>query len=107
MVLGHSQCGAVSATINGLIDPGSKTSSNVLSIVDRIRPVVEPLYQTDLRTKPDRLLETAIRANISASTNQLRHGSETLEQLIQQKQLSIVGAEYSLETGRVDFFDGV
>ena len=105
VVLGHSMCGAVMATLEGLEGPAETQSSNVLSIVNRIRPTVEPLLSTDLRSNPEQLLNTAIRANIMASTNQLRHGSEILERLVQQGDLTIVGAEYSLETGEVDFFD--
>ncbi len=105
VVLGHSMCGAVMATIDDLEHPAENTSKNVLSIVNRIRPTVEPLFHTDLRKEPDKLLQTAIRANILAATNHLQHGSQMLEQLIQQCQLKIVGAEYSLETGKVEFFE--
>jgi carbonic anhydrase len=107
VVLGHSMCGAVIATLDGLEGPSKEKSSNVLSIVNRIRPTVEPLFETELRKNPEQLLKTAIRANIRASTNHLRHGSQLLEQLIQKGDLTIVGAEYSLETGKVDFFDGI
>lgn len=107
VVLGHSMCGAVMATLDDLDCPSAATSSNVLSIVNRIRPTVEPLFKTELRKDPGKLLGTAIRANILASTNHLRHGSQMLEQLIQRGDLTIVGAEYSLETGEVDFFDGI
>ena len=105
VVLGHSMCGAVIATIDELENPSSNKSSNVLSIVNRIRSTIEPLFHTDLRNKPDQLLESAIRANILAATNHLKHGSQVLEQLILKGELVIVGAEYSLETGEVDFFD--
>lgn len=107
VVLGHSMCGAVIATLDDLERPSEAKSFNVLSIVNRIRPTVEPLFETELRKNPERLLETAIRANILAATNHLRHGSQMLEQLIQKGELTIVGAEYSLETGEVDFFDGI
>lgn len=107
VVMGHSMCGAVIATLSDLERPSEARSSNLLSIVNRIRPTVEPLFETDLRKDPDLLLETAIRANIRASTNQLRHGSQMLEQLVQSGDLAIVGAEYSLETGVVDFFEGL
>ncbi len=107
IVLGHSQCGAVIATLADLTQPVPGQSSNVLSIVNRIRPSIGPLFATELRNDPEQLLDTAIRANIMASTNQLRHGSQLLEQLIQQDKLSIVGAEYSLETGVVEFFENV
>ena len=105
VVLGHSMCGAVIATIDELDQPSAEKSSNVLSIVNRIRPTIEPLLNTDLQRNPAQLLETAIRANILAAVNQLRHGSQMLEQLILKGELAVVGAEYSLETGAVDFFE--
>ncbi|MEH6639305.1 MAG: carbonic anhydrase [Porticoccaceae bacterium] len=107
VVLGHSLCGAVKATLDDLEHPSETHSSNVLSIVNRIRGTVEPLFMTELRNKPDQLLDASIRANIFAATNHLRHGSEKLEQLIQKGELSIVGAEYSLQTGEVKFLDEV
>ena len=82
-------------------------SRNLRSIVDRVRPSVEGLLETDLRHDHDALVRQAVRANIRASANHLRHGSEMLEQLIQDEGLLVVGAEYSLETGVVEFFDGV
>ncbi len=104
VVLGHSMCGAVKATIEDLELSNTERSQNVQSIVSRIRPAVEPLFDTELRGKPDKLLESAIRANILAAMNHLRHGSQILENLIQQGNLEIVGAEYSLGTGEVTFF---
>ncbi|HFQ14417.1 MAG TPA: carbonic anhydrase, partial [Gammaproteobacteria bacterium] len=105
VVLGHSHCGAVKATLDELEPPSDRHSSNVLSIVNRIRPTIEPLFQTGLREDPEQLLGASIRANIRAATNHLRHGSQRLEDLIQQGRLRIVGAEYSLETGKVEFID--
>lgn len=105
VVLGHSKCGAVRATIDELERPSGEKSSNVLSIVNRIRPTIEPLFETELRNDPDKLLESAIHANILAATNHLMHGSQMLENLVQQGKLKIVGAEYSLETGQVHFFE--
>lgn len=105
VVLGHSMCGAVMATIDELERPSDEKSSNVLSIVNRIRPTVEPLFETELRNDPDKLLESSIHANILAATNNLMHGSQMLEQLVRQGKLRIVGAEYSLETGEVKFFE--
>ena len=102
VVLGHSQCGAVLATIQQLARPAEAQSRNLRSIVDRIRPSVEPLMKTELREHPERLLREAMRANVRVSANHLRHGSEVLEQLIASDGLAIVGAEYSLETGVVE-----
>lgn len=107
VVLGHSQCGAILSTLEELQRPTGNQSRNLRSIVDRVRPSVETLLATELRHDPDALVRQAVRANIRASANHLRHGSEVLEQLIQSDGLLVVGAEYSLETGVVDFFDGV
>ena len=106
VVLGHSSCGAVLATLDELQRPQENQSVNLRSIVDRIRPSVEPLLATDLRHDPDALVRQAVRSNVRVSAHQLRHGSEVLERMIQQG-LLIVGAEYSLESGVVEFFDGV
>jgi carbonic anhydrase len=107
VVLGHSQCGAVLATLEELRRPTENQSRNLRSIVDRVRPSVEALLATELRDDPDALVRQAVRANIRVSANHLRHGSEVLEQLIQRDELLVVGAEYSLEAGVVDFLDGV
>ena len=107
VVLGHSQCGAVRATLEALQQPTDNQSRNLRSIVDRVRPSVEALLSTELRHDPEALVRHAVRAHVRISASQLRHGSEVLEQFIQRDGLLVVGAEYSLETGVVDFFDGV
>ncbi|HEU4531555.1 MAG TPA: carbonic anhydrase, partial [Steroidobacteraceae bacterium] len=107
VVMGHSQCGAVLATLEELRRPNENQSRNLAAIVDRVRPAVAGLLHTNLVHDHDALVKEAVRANIRASTNHLRHGSQVLEQLIKEEGLVIVGAEYSLETGEVDFFDGV
>ena len=106
VVLGHSQCGAILATVEELRMPTENQSRNLRAIVDRVRPSVQGLLATELRNDPDALVKEAVRANIRASVDHLRHGSEVLEQLIREGGLRIVGAEYSLETGVVDFFAG-
>jgi carbonic anhydrase len=107
VVLGHSQCGAVIATIEELQRPTGNQSPNLRSIVDRIRPSVEGLLETDLRHHPEELVHQSARANVRASVAQLRHGSAILENLTEQQGLLVVGAEYSLTTGEVDFFYGL
>ncbi|MDH4072855.1 MAG: carbonic anhydrase [Gammaproteobacteria bacterium] len=104
VVLGHSGCGAVDATLKSLGKPARGTSTNVYSIIEAIRPSIEPL-RSKFKDEAT-LLQNAVRANVSASVASLRHGSATLERLIDEDGLMIVGAEYSLETGEVDFFEG-
>jgi carbonic anhydrase len=106
VVLGHSQCGAILATLEELRTPTENQSHNLRSIVDRVRPSVEGLLRTELRHDSDALVREAGRANIRASVDHLRHGSQVLEELIHEQGLVVVGAEYSLETGVVEFLDG-
>ena len=104
VVLGHSQCGAILATLEQLARPSGDQSRNLRSIVDRIRPSVATLLAGAAGRDRDELVRLAVRANIRASVDHLRHGSEVLEQLGREG-LLVVGAEYSLETGLVDVFD--
>lgn len=103
VVLGHQNCGAVAATLEELKRPTQNRSPNLGAIVDRIRPAVEPLMSTS--TDETELLRQAVRANVRASVSQLKRGSGILETLVSDDGLRIVGAEYSLKTGVVDFFD--
>jgi len=107
VVLGHTQCGAVEASLEELQRPSENQSRNLRSIVDRIRPAVEGLLETDLVHDRVALERQAVRANVRVSANFLRHGSQILEHLIEHDELLVVGAEYSLESGVVEFFDGV
>jgi carbonic anhydrase len=107
VVLGHSRCGAILATLEELQQPDGSTSRNLKSIVDRVRPSVEPLLGTPIGTDRDALVREAVRANVRASVDHLRHGSETLERLTAEEGLRVVGAEYSLESGEVEFFEGL
>ena len=105
VVLGHSSCGVILATLEELRRPAAIQSRNLRSIVNRVRPSVEPLLATELRDDTERLVREAVRANVRASTDHLRHGSEILERLVADEGLLVVGAEYSLETGEVEFFE--
>lgn len=107
VVLGHTRCGAVQATLDELQRPSENQSRNLRSIVDRIRPAVESLLETELHRDREALARQAVRANVRVSANFLRHGSPILEELIQSDKLLVVGAEYALETGQVEFFDGL
>lgn len=113
VVLGHSMCGAVAATLEQLQQDMDHRSPNLHAIVDRIRPAVESLVEfgNELSSEDNKggvkpeLLSQAVRSNIKASVDKLRHGSEILEALLKHDKLLIVGAEYCLETGEVEFFD--
>ena len=105
VVVGHSQCGAIAATLEELRRPTENQSKNLHAIVERVRPAVEGLLHTPVASDPAALAQAATRANIQASVDHLRHGSEVLEHLIRDNGLMIVGAEYYVEPGVVEFFD--
>ena len=105
VVLGHSQCGVILATLEELQRPTENQSRNIRAIVNRVRPSVVSLLNTNLRNDPEQLVQQAVRANVRASVDHLRHGSDVLEQLIQNDGLVVVGAEYCLSTGVVEFLD--
>ncbi len=105
VVLGHSQCGAILATIEELGRKPEDQSYKLRSIVDRVRPSVEALMETEIGKNHDELVRRSVRNNIRMSVNQLRRGSQVLEHLLEHEGLRIIGAEYSLETGVVEFFD--
>lgn len=110
VVLGHSHCGAVSACVEQLQSEkhnGQSHSPNLYSIVERIRPAVHTLVETPLRDDKEALIKHAVRANVRASVSNLRYSSPTLETYVSHNQLLIIGAELDLETGLVDFFEGI
>lgn len=105
VVLGHSQCGAILATIEQIQKPEESQSRHLHAIVDRVRPSVEPLLATDLRHNIDELIERAVTENVMRSMQQLLHGSDIIASGVREDGLRIVGAEYSLDTGEVVFLD--
>ncbi|WP_199508370.1 MULTISPECIES: carbonic anhydrase [unclassified Psychrobacter] len=109
VVLGHSHCGAVTACVDTILNPEQNYSPNLQSIVDRIRPSVYNLYElasaTGQEVDTEKLIDSSIRANVRMSVSQLKHGSRILEDLYNSGKLLIVGAEYDLKTGEVEFFE--
>lgn len=106
VLMGHTGCGAIEAALESISRPDDESLRNLRSIVDRVRPAIEPLTTTELVKDPVGLRRQCVRANVRAGANHLRHGSPVLERLVLEGQLCVVGAEYDLETGLVDFFDG-
>lgn len=105
VVLGHTRCGAIAATLEDLQDPYGHHSPNLRDIVDRIRPAVEMVVAENAHADAGDLALRAMRANIAYSVDHLRHDSPLMEQLIRDEGVLVIGAEYSLETGEVTFFD--
>ena len=105
VVLGHSNCGAIIATLQELALKDSHRSPNLRAIVDRVRPALEYVLSDGSDVDDEAVIDACVRANVRASVEQLQHGSLILEQLIETGDLKIVGAEYSIETGNIEFFE--
>lgn len=103
VVMGHSHCGAISATVDSIL---AGETGNLASIVDRVRPSVLPLLRTEIAEDRERLERAAVRANVKASVRQLRYGSQGIEEALLAKKLRVVGAEHDISTGLVEFFEG-
>ena len=106
VVLGHTGCGAVDIALSAVENESGESPGNVNAIVERIRPAIEPLVTDADGSDRSELMRQSVRANVSAGVQALRRGSETLERLIREDGLLVVGAEYALETGAVRFFEG-
>lgn len=107
VVLGHTRCGAIAATITAVTTGDNPESHHIRSITDRIAPHIEAIVHTPSAGTDARVWRECMRANVRASADHLRHGSRLIEDLVLSERLAVVGAEYDLETGRVEFFDGV
>lgn len=107
VLMGHTGCGAIEATLESINRPHDASLQNLRSIVDRVRPAIEPLTTTELARDPQALRRQCVRANVRNSANHLRHGSPGLERMVLEERVAVVGAVYDLESGAVDFFDGV
>jgi carbonic anhydrase len=105
VVLGHSHCGAILGTLERLRRPAQMRSPHLRFIADRIEPAVAGLLAPELGYDRETLIRQSVRANVRQSVGQLRHGSKILDRLIEDDRLRVVGAEYSLATGRVEFFE--
>lgn len=104
VVMGHTGCGAIAATVKAIETGLGPESKNIRSIVDRIAPHIEGLVRPGNR---DGIIREAVRANVRASADHLRHGSRLIEELVVAGRVAVVGAEYELETGTVNFLDSV
>ncbi len=105
VVMGHSGCGAVKATLDVLRGESTVSSDNIRDIVDRIRPSTQTVLELTRELPPEQQLDAAVRANVRLAVDHLRHASRILEDLVRDGRVAIVGAVYDLASGRVDFFD--
>jgi len=104
VVMGHTGCGAVGATVRAIETGRGPESNNIRDITSRIAPHIESLVRPGEHAHAS-VMREAVRANVRASASHLRHGSRILEELVSDGRLVVVNAEYDLETGAVSFFD--
>lgn len=104
IVLGHSHCGVINATVQALLEEGDDISPNVASIVDRVTPAVLPVVTQNSAADHADLVHQAMRANVAHSVDRLQMRSQILRQLVKKGKLQIIGADYSIESGEVEFY---
>lgn len=104
VVLGHSHCGAINATVDSLLGELDELSPNIASIVDHVSPAVHPVVMHKQYTDKDELINQAMRANVEQSVSGLQMRSPILRDMVNKNKIKIIGAEYSIETGVVDFY---
>jgi carbonic anhydrase len=104
VVLGHTHCGAIQATVDALTGDPDDLSPNVAAIVDRVTPAVDPIVRSHQSSDRAELIQLAMQANVHQSVQLLQMRSRILRSLIRHNELKIVGAEYSIENGKVDFY---
>ncbi len=107
VVLGHTRCGAIAATARALHTGDGPASRNIRSIIDRIAPHIESAVRASASASDPALLREMMHINVRASADHLRHGSRLLEELVLAGRVAVLAADYELETGRVQFFDGL
>ena len=103
VVMGHTGCGAIAATLHAIATGMGPESKNLRAITDRISPHIDAIARRG--PAGDDTSREAMRANVRASVDHLRHGSQILEELVLKSRVVVVGAEYEIETGRVQFLD--
>lgn len=98
VVMGHKSCGAVSATVQK-----AEVHGSLPKLVERIVPAVEAARAKQPNATGTDLLNAAIKANVMQSIADLLHGSDIVRHLVSEAKLTIVGAVYDIETGKVDW----
>lgn len=104
LVMGHSGCGAVTATLANIMDTHVPSSENIHDIVSRIKPHVYSIAHMDQLSESEKL-DMAIEANVRASVGQIESSSRMIEELVRNETLMVVGAVLDLSTGQVAFLE--
>jgi carbonic anhydrase len=105
LVLGHTQCGAVTDTVQHARDPLTPLlSPHLEELVGRIRPAVETALRSVPLDHPD-LLQNSIRENVFRSMRLIRSQSAIVNDLVKANRLWVQGAILDLSTGRIDFLN--
>ena len=107
VVLGHTNCGAIRASMDVLRTGDRPESRNLRAITDRIVPQIRGIVRNPGAMTDAQIWRAAMRCKVEGCADDLRHGSQLLEEMVLAGQVAVVGADYDLATGKVDFFDGL
>ena len=96
MVLGHSSCGAVDATVAAL-QKGNKLPGHIADLVRAMKPGIEG----EIKQGGSNLEQRAVAANVRHNVKRLQQATPILAKMVAEKKLRVVGAVYDLPTGKV------
>jgi carbonic anhydrase len=96
VVLGHSECGAIKATID-VLTKNKELPGHLPTLVSYLKPPVEQAL------KQGGSVEAAIRQNVVTNVEKLKSAGPVIAPLVEEKKIEVVGALYELRTGRVEF----
>ena len=104
VVLGHTGCGAMRAALAAVRSGREPEPANLRMLVEKIRPAVECAIEGGDGQGMDALADLAGRENVRRAVDVIRNDPGVIRKLVDDEGLEIVGAEYSLATGVVEFF---
>ena len=96
VVLGHTKCGAVTAACNNV------ELGNITQLLDKIKPAVK-LINSSNQPMDDNAIEEVALSNVRLSISQIRRLSPILAEMEKNGEIEIVGAMYSVSSGKVEF----
>jgi len=103
VILGHTQCGAVTAVTHAMHGKGHALERNIPQLVDNIKPAVEKAMKAHPEIKDDKIIPFAIEENIWQAIEDLFMKSPATREIVKSGKAKVVGAMYDVGTGKIDW----
>ena len=103
VVLGHTQCGAVTAVTRAVQGHGHKLERNIPPLVDNIIPAVKRAIEQQKDVHGDAIIPYAIEENVWQGVEDLFTESPAVRNIVKEGKAKVVGAIYDVGTGKVEW----